>query len=363
MCQSLTPCVCFTTRRGVVCLVAVIDGRLRRGDRLASAATGDEWDVNEVGLLAPEPLSTGQLLTGQVGYMLVGMKDTRAARVGDTWHLSKRPVPALPGFRPAKPMVFAGIFPFSAANFEQLQAAMERLTLNDASVTVKRENSAALGAGFRCGFLGLLHMDVFQQRLEQEHGAAVIVTAPTVPARVELPSGESLELQNPSEFPTATKISAVWEPTVRATVVVPAEYVGAVMQLCQARRGEMLEHAVLGPGRALLRYALPLAELGGDFYDELKSSSSGYASFDYEEGEYRQADLLRLDLLVNGEVVDAMARIVHRSRAAPMGRALVSRLKALMDRQQFDVALQATAGGRVVARETIKAFRKNVLAK
>lgn len=295
--------------------------------------------------------------------MLVGMKDTRAARVGDTWHRHRAPAPPLPGFRPAKSMVFAGIFPLGAAGFDQLQAAMARLTLNDASVAVKRENSNALGAGFRCGFLGLLHMDVFRQRLEQEHGAAVIVTAPTVPVRVELPGGEVVELQNPSEFPAGVKLAAIFEPTVRATVVAPSEHVGAVMSLCQARRGELGEHAVLSPGRAMLRYDLPLAELGGDFYDELKSASSGYASFDYEEGEYRRADLVRLDLLVNGEVVDAMARVVHRDRATPVGRALVSKLKELMDRQQFDVALQAAAGGKVVARETLKAFRKNVLAK
>jgi len=268
-------------------------------------------------------------------------------------------------------MVFAGIFPVSAEGFEHLQAAMERLTLNDASVTVQRENSAALGAGFRCGFLGLLHMDVFRQRLEQEHGASVIVTAPTVPVRIEIQGGggrgggggEVVELRNPSEFPLNAKLKAVQEPTVRATIVVPTDMVGAVMTLCQERRGELLEHGVITTSRALLRYILPLAELGGDFYDELKSSTSGYASFDYEEGEYRTADLVRMDLLVNGEAVDALARVVHRSRAASVGRALCSKMKELMDRQQFDVALQATAGGRIVARETLNAYRKNVLAK
>ena len=292
------------------------------------------------------------------------MKDTRAARVGDTWHLVKKPVPSLPGFKEPQSMVFAGIFPVSASGFEQLQAAMQRLTLNDSSVTVKRENSNALGAGFRCGFLGLLHMDVFRQRLEQEHGASVIVTAPTVPVRVEiLGSYEIVELQNPSEFPQNQRITAVYEPTVRATIIVPADMVGAVMTLCQERRGELIEHSVLGSTRAMLRYNLPLAELGGDFYDELKSSSSGYASFDYEEGEYRRADLVRLDVLVNGEAVDALARVVHRSRAAPVGRALCAKLRELMDRHQFDVVLQASAGGRIVARETLKAYRKNVIAK
>ncbi|KAL4425285.1 hypothetical protein ABPG75_009301 [Micractinium tetrahymenae] len=349
--------------RGVVCLVEVLDGRVQKGDRITAASSGTNYEVGEVGLLAPEPYPTGELLTGQVGYMLVGMKDTRSARVGDTWHHYRKPVPPLPGFKPAKSMVFAGIFPLSAAGFEQLQAAMERLTLNDASVTVRRENSNALGAGFRCGFLGLLHMDVFRQRLEQEHGASVIVTAPTVPCRVVLPGGEERELQNPAEFPTSTKIAAVWEPTVAATIVTPNDYVGSIMQLCQDRRGDMQEHAVLGAGRTLLKYHLPLAELGGDFYDELKSVSSGYASFDYEEAEYRVADLQRLDILINGEAVDALARIVHRDKAQAVGRRLCTKLRDLMDRQQFEVALQAQAGGRIVARETLKAFRKNVLAK
>jgi translation factor GUF1, mitochondrial len=366
--------------RGVVCLVAVVDGSIRRNDKIVSLFTGTEYEVNEVGVFAPEPYSTGELLTGQVGYVLTGMKDTRAARVGDTWHLVKKPVPPISGFKEPKSMVFAGIFPVSASGFDQLQAAMQRLTLNDASVSVKRENSNALGAGFRCGFSGLLHMDIFRQRLEQEHGASVIVTAPTVPVRIQLqehhhPTSSSsssdntsdtstfIELQNPSEFPQNQRLSAIYEPTVRATIITPTEMVGSLMQLCQDRRGELLEHSVLGTTRAMLRYCLPLAELGGDFYDELKSSSSGYASFDYEEGEYRQADLVRLDVLVNGEAVDALARVVHRSRAAPVGRALVAKLRELMDRQQFDVALQASAGGRVVARETLKAFRKNVIAK
>ncbi|EFN57155.1 hypothetical protein CHLNCDRAFT_56093 [Chlorella variabilis] len=360
--------------RGVVCLVEVLDGRVQKGDKITAASTGTHYEVNEVGLLAPEPQPTGELLTGQVGYMLVGMKDTRSARVGDTWHHQRMPVPALPGFKSAKSMVFAGIFPLSADGFEQLQAAMERLTLNDASgkpraawclrstaVAVRRENSNALGAGFRCGFLGLLHMDVFRQRLEQEHGASVIVTAPTVPCRVVLPGGDTLELQNPAEFPLNVKIAEVWEPTVAATIVTPNDYVGSIMQLCQDRRGEMQEHAVLGAGRTLLKYHLPLAELGGDYYDELKSVSSGYASFDYEEAE--QAHLQRLDILINGEPVDALARVVHRDKAQVVGRRLCAKLRDLMDRQQFEVVLQASAGGRIVARETLKAYRKNVLAK
>jgi translation factor GUF1, mitochondrial len=345
-------------------LVAVVDGSVKRGDKFSSISTKREWEIGEVGLLAPEPHSTGQLLTGQVGYVITGMKSARMAHVGDTWHAVKRPTPPLPGFKEPQSMVFAGIYPVSAAGFEHLQAAVDRLTLNDASVTVKRENSAALGAGFRCGFLGLLHMDVFRQRLEQEHGTSVIVTAPTVPVRVQLASGDDeILLESPSDFPQHVKVAAVWEPTVRATVVSPLDMVGAVMTLCQERRGELTEHSVLSASRALLRYDLPLAELGGDFYDELKGLSRGMASFDYEEGEYRKADLVRLDVLVNGEGVDALARVVHRSRATAVGRALCSKLRELLDRQQFDVALQAAVGGRVVARETLKAYRKNVLAK
>lgn len=351
--------------RGVICLVNIVDGALKKGDRIASCSnTHEVWDVLDVGIMAPEPVPTGELQTGQVGYVITGMKDARTAKVGDTWHHHGKKVQALPGFKEAKSAVFAGIYPINSDEFEQLHAAMQRLTLNDASVMVQREHSTALGAGFRCGFLGLLHMDVFRQRLEQEHGASVIVTAPTVPVSIELASGSTIQITSPSEYPQSVRISKVWEPTVHATIVAPTEIVGGIMNLAQERRGDLVDHSVLsGSNRAVLRYILPLQELGGDFYDELKSISSGYASFDYEDGEPRPADLVRLDVLVNGEVVDALARIVHRSKATSAGRGLCSKLKSLMDRQQFDIALQAAAGGRIVARETIKAYRKNVLAK
>ena len=351
--------------RGVVCLVSVVDGKISKGDKIVSMSSGETWEVGELGLFTPDPLPTESLFTGQVGYVLTGMKNTRSAKIGDTWYILKQhPVTPLPGFREPKSMVFAGIFPVNAAGFDLLQAAMQRLTLNDASVIAKRENSNALGAGFRCGFLGLLHMEVFKQRLEQEHGASVIVTAPTVPVKVFTPGDVCIELQNPADFPTNTKIVKVEEPTVFSTIIVPSEMIGSTMALAQERRGELVEHVPLSCSkRVMLRYILPLSELGGDFYDELKSLSSGYASFDYEEGDYRQADLVRMDILVNGEPVDALARIVHRQKAQKVGRALCENLKKLMDRQQFDVALQAAAGGRIVARETIKAYRKNVLAK
>ena len=388
--------------RGVVCHVAVIDGALSKGDKVASAASGTSYEVAEVGIMAPEPHPVPQLLTGQVGYALVGIKDTRAARVGDTWYNPqqytniKQTVVALPGFKPAKAMVYAGIYPLSASGYEQLSAAMERLTLNDASVSVKRETSVALGAGFRCGFLGLLHLDVFRQRLEQEHGAEVLVTSPTVPVKLEMRNGEEKQLASPAEFPNYLKdVKAIWEPTVKATIITPASCLGAIMELCQDRRGDMLEQHFLSSnsnssssssssssnnnnnnnnnnsttinsstgGRVLLRYILPTAELSGDFYETLKGSSSGYASFDYEEDEPRPAQLTRLDIMINGEAIDALARVVHKDRGEAIARRICTKLKELLDRQQFEVAIQAAVGGRVIARETIKAYRKNVLAK
>lgn len=350
--------------RGVVCLVLIVDGKVKKGDTIMSKASGDSWDVLEVGVLTPTPWAQDSLLTGQVGYVLTGMKNTKSAKIGDTWHLARKPVEALPGFREPKSMVFAGIFPANAGDFELLQNSMNKLTLNDASVSFKRENSNALGAGFRCGFLGLLHMDVFKQRLEQEYGTSIIITAPTVPIAIKKESGDWINLDNPADFPTKERIRSVIEPTILSTIILPSEMLGSAMTLCQSRRGELVEHAPLGgSNRVMIRYVLPLAELGTDFYDELKSLSSGYASFDYEEHESREADLVRLDILVNGEPVDALARIVHRSRAEKIGKDLCVTLKQVLDRQQFDIALQAAAGGRIIARETLKSYRKNVLAK
>mmetsp|Transcript_26179 Transcript_26179/g.73383 ORF Transcript_26179/g.73383 Transcript_26179/m.73383 type:complete len:542 (+) Transcript_26179:221-1846(+) len=337
--------------------------QVKKGDRITAASTGEHYDIQDLGLLVPEPVATGELRTGQVGYVITGMKTTRSARVGDTWHHYKQQVASLPGFKPAKAMVFAGMFPVSGGDFERLQTAMEQLTLNDSSVAVKRENSDALGAGFRCGFLGLLHLDVFLQRLEQEYGASVITTAPTVPFRVHYPDGKIEEIYNPASFPVGTKIAMVEEPTVHATVILPDEYVGTIMELCLSRRGEQTEHASLGGQRSLLRYTLPLSELGSDFYDALKSRSRGYASFDYEEGEYRPADLQRLDLLINGDPVDALARVVHRGSAQRIGRDLCTKLKELLDQALYEIVIQAAAQGKIVARETLKAMRKNVLAK
>ncbi|GFR41154.1 hypothetical protein Agub_g1818, partial [Astrephomene gubernaculifera] len=360
--------------RGVVLLVEVVDGAVSVGEKVAMASTGSSYEVLEVGLQAPERHPTGRLLTGQVGYLICGIKDLKAARVGDTMFAAapgggggagRTPPVRLPGFKPAKAMVFAGLFPLGGdgQEFESLAAAMDKLLLNDASVVVKRENSDALGPGFRCGFLGMLHMEIFTQRLEQEFGASVVTTTPTVPYVLEMPDGTSVTLESAAEYPLDKKISQILEPTVTATLITPDACVGRLMELCTSRRGEQLEHSALGGGRTMLRYQLPLAELAGDFYSAVKSRSQGYASFDYEEGPYRPADLVRLDILAHSKPVDALARMVARDEAATVGRALLVKMRDLLDRQQFEVVLQAAANGKVVARETIKALRKNVTAK
>ncbi|GIL99227.1 hypothetical protein Vretimale_4455 [Volvox reticuliferus] len=365
--------------RGVVLLVKVVDGRVEVGMRVAMASTGAAYEVQEVGLQAPERHPTGRLLTGQVGYLLCGIKDLKAARVGDTLYAAVHqsqgvaagaavvgpPPPRLPGFKPAKAMVFAGLFPLGGdgQEFESLATAMDKLLLNDASVVVKRENSEALGPGFRCGFLGMLHMEIFTQRLQQEYGASVVTTTPMVPYVLEMSDGSSRTLESASEYPTDTRVSRILEPTVTATLISPDIYLGRLMELCAGRRGEQLEHSSLGGSRTMLRYRLPLAELAGDFYSLVKSRSQGYASFDYEEGPYRPADLVRLDILAHGKPVDALARMVAREEAASIGRALLVKMKDLLDRQQFEIVLQAAANGKIVARETIKALRKNVTAK
>lgn len=349
--------------RGVVLLVAVVDGVLSAGDTLQAASSGQVYEAAEVGMLAPEPHSTRRLLTGQVGYLVAGVKRVADARVGDTWHHARARVAPLPGFRPAQAMVHAGLYPVSGDDFETLATAMEKLTLNDNSVSVKRESSDALGAGFRCGFLGMLHMEVFMQRLQDEHGAHVITTQPTVPYIVDLGGGDTRTLTSAAEFPTHCKVVGVQEPTVQCSIVTPSVSVGRVMTLCAERRGDLMEHSHVGGERALLRYTLPLAELATDFYSRLKSATQGYASFDYEPGPYRVAALQRLDVMVNGAVVDALARVVHRDDAQRAGRALCARLAQLLDRQQFELNIQAAAGGRVIASERVRAVRKDVTAK
>ncbi|THG05108.1 translation factor GUF1 homolog, mitochondrial isoform X1 [Camellia sinensis] len=351
--------------KGVICHVAVVDGTLRKGDKISSAGTGQAYEVSDVGFMHPELTPTGILLTGQVGYIVSGMRSTKEARVGDTLYHSRSIVEPLPGFKPAKHMVFSGLYPADGSDFDALNHAIERLTCNDASVSVTKESSTALGLGFRCGFLGLLHMDVFHQRLEQEYGAHVISTVPTVPYIFEYSDGSKVQVQNPAALLSNPKkrVTATWEPTVIATIIIPSEYVGPVITLCAERRGEQLEHTFIDSQRAFMKYRLPLREIVVDFYNELKSITSGYASFDYEDAEYQASDLVKLDLLLNGQPVDAMATIVHNLKAQRVGRELVEKLKKFIDRQMFEITIQAAIGSKIVARETISAMRKNVLAK
>lgn len=351
--------------KGVICHVAIVDGVLRKGDKISSAATGHTYEVADIGIMHPELTPTGVLLTGQVGYIVSGMRSTKEARVGDTLHHSRFSVEPLPGFKPAKHMVFSGLYPADGSDFDALNHAIERLTCNDASVSVTKESSSALGLGFRCGFLGLLHMDVFHQRLEQEHGAHVISTVPTVPYIFEYSDGSKAQVQNPAMLPSNPnkRVTASWEPTVIATIIIPSEYVGPVITLCSERRGQQLEYSFVDSQRAFMKYRLPLREIVVDFYNELKSITSGYASFDYEDSDYQESDLVKLDIVLNGQSVDAMATIVHKLKAQRVGRELVEKLKKFIDRQMFEITIQAAIGTKVIARETISAMRKNVLAK
>ncbi|XWS44266.1 hypothetical protein CRYUN_Cryun15aG0030000 [Craigia yunnanensis] len=351
--------------KGVICHVAVVDGALRKGDKILSAATGQAYEVLDVGIMHPELTPTGVLLSGQVGYVVTGMRSTKEARVGDTLYHTRTTVEPLPGFKPAKHMVFSGLYPADGSDFDALNHAIERLTCNDASVSITKESSTALGLGFRCGFLGLLHMDVFHQRLEQEYGTHVISTVPTVPYIFEYSDGSKVEVQNPAALLSNPKkrVTACWEPTVISTIIIPSEYVGPVITLCSERRGQQLEYSFIDSQRAFMKYQLPLREIVVDFYNELKSITSGYASFDYEDSEYQQSDLVKLDILLNGQSVDAMATIVHNLKAQRVGRELVDKLKKFIDRQMFEITIQAAIGSKVIARETISAMRKNVLAK
>ncbi len=353
----------FDEYRGVVCLIEVIDGTIRKGDRISSANTGQTYEVLDIGLMYPAPYPMLALYSGQVGFVICGMKTVKEARIGDTFFHPKYPVEALPGFKPAKSMVFAGIYPVDVSDFEEVRDAIEKLTLNDPSVNVTKESSMALGLGFRCGFLGLLHMDVFKQRLEQEYNAVIITTSPTVPYRVKLTNGEEMIVDNPANFPDVVKIEEVYEPYINATIVTPQKYLGSLMELCQDRRGEQISMNFLDEQRTVLRYHLPLNEIVTDFYDKLKSLTAGYASFDYEESDYRPSDLVKMNILLNGDPVDALSIIVHKDKALFLGRKLVERLRKVIPRQMYDVAIQAAIGAKVIARESVSALRKNVTAK
>ncbi|XP_068441495.1 translation factor Guf1, mitochondrial [Clinocottus analis] len=361
----------FDHYRGVVANIAVLGGRVRKGDRIVSAHLGKSYEVNELGLLRPDEHPTQQLFAGQVGYMVSGMKDVKEAQIGDTLYLQSQPVEALPGFKPAKAMVFAGMFPMDQSDYQGLRSAIERLTLNDSSVTVQRDSSLALGAGWRLGFLGLLHMEVFNQRLEQEYNASVIVTAPTVPYKAVLSSpklikehgSEEITIVNPAQFPDRTVVSEYLEPMVLGTILTPDSYTGKIMSLCLNRRGIQKNMLYIDDHRVMMKYLFPLNEIVVDFYDLLKSLSSGYASFDYENAGYQAADLIKMNILLNGLPVEELITIVHRDRAYGAGKAMCERLQDSIPRQMFEIAVQAAIGSKVIARETIKAFRKNVLAK
>ncbi|WP_316667343.1 translation elongation factor 4 [uncultured Propionibacterium sp.] len=353
----------YDVYRGVVTYVRVVDGRLNHRDRIRMMSTGATHEVLEIGVHAPEPSACGALSVGEVGYLITGVKDVRQSRVGDTVTLAQSPAAEpLAGYKDPRPMVFAGLYPIEAGDFPELREALGKLQLNDASLTFEPETSGALGLGFRAGFLGLLHMEIIQERLEREFGLDLISTAPSVSYRVVMEDGAEHWVQNPSEFPEG-KVEAVYEPVVRATILCPAEFIGPVMELCQSRRGTQLGMDYLSEDRVEMRYELPLGEIVFDFFDALKSRTRGYASLDYEPGGQQRADMVKVDILLSGESVDAFSAIVHRDRAFGYGVEMTNKLRKLIPRQQFEVPVQAAIGARVIARETIRAVRKDVLAK
>jgi len=353
----------YDTYRGVITYVRVVDGQLSARDRIMMMSTRAVHEMLEVGVISPDPVKAAHLGVGEVGYLITGVKEVRQSRVGDTVTSAVRgsTIP-LSGYRHPRPMVYAGLFPINGDDYPVLRDALDKLQLNDAALLYEPETSGALGFGFRCGFLGLLHMEIVRERLSREFDLDLISTAPNVVYRVRMEDGSEAVVTNPSEYPTG-KVAQVLEPVVRATVLTPAEFIGAVMELCQQRRGSLLGMHYLSPERVELRYALPLAEIVFDFFDQLKSRTRGYASLDYEPTGEQPADLVKVDVLLQGETVDAFSAIVHRDNAYTYGVALAARLKELIPRQQFEVPIQAAIGGRVIARETIRAIRKDVLAK
>jgi GTP-binding protein LepA len=353
----------YDVYRGVVTYVRVIDGRIEARDRIKMMSTGAVHELLEIGVVSPEMEKAGALGVGEVGYLITGVKDVRQSRVGDTVTGNNRPATTpLGGYSDPKPMVYSGLYPIDGSDYPALRDALDKLQLNDASLTYEPETSAALGFGFRCGFLGLLHLEIIGERLEREFNLDLISTAPNVVYRVFTEDGAEFVVTNPSEFPDG-KIAEIHEPVVRATVLVPNDYVGAVMELCQSRRGQMLGMEYLSTERVELRYTLPLGEIIFDFFDQLKSKTKGYASLDYEPSGEQVADLVKVDILLHGEPVDAFSAIVHKDKAYAYGVNIAAKLQKLIPRQQFEVPIQAAIGSRIIARETIRAIRKDVLAK
>ncbi len=348
---------------GVITLLRVRSGEIRKGMRIRMMGTGAVYDVDSVGVFTPNKQPVDALGPGEIGYITASIKSVADTRVGDTITDDRKPAPeALPGFQPSIPVVFCGLFPVDAADFEDLREALERLHLNDASFNYDMETSAALGLGFRCGFLGLLHMEIVRERLEREFDLELVTTAPSVVYKVHFTSGETIDLHNPADMPDVTRIASMEEPWIKATIMVPDEYLGPVLQLCTDRRGEQIDLTYAG-SRALVVYRLPLNEVVFDFYDRLKSISRGYASFDYQWEGYETSELVKVGILVNGEAVDALSFICHRAQAESRGRQICERLKDLIPRQLFKVAIQAAIGGKIIARETLGALRKDVTAK
>jgi len=354
----------FDPYHGAVVLVRGMEGTLRKGQRIRLMAVGKEFTLTRLCVLAPRALEVAELGPGEVGILSAAIKEVADTRIGDTVTDAECPAAEpLPGFRPVKPMVFSGLYPADSADYDALRDAVEKLRLNDGSFTYEPETSLALGFGFRCGFLGLLHMEIIQERLEREFALALITTAPTVAYRVVQTDGEAIVIDSPAKLPPPLQVDHIEEPYIRATIHLPTEFLGNVLQLCQDRRGEQTELKIIGETHAMVTYELPLAEVVLDFYDRLKSLTKGYASMDYEYLDFRPSNLVKLDLLINGEPVDALSMIAHRDAAYVRGRDLCQRLRQLIPRQMFEVAIQAAIGAKVIARESVKALRKNVTAK
>ena len=354
----------YNAYRGVIAYVKVVNGTLREKDKVRFMSTGFEYDAEEIGILRMQPVPCKELKAGDVGYIITGIKESKDVRVGDTVTHSECPAEApIEGFEEVKPMVFAGVYPIDSKDFENLRSSLDKLRLNDASLTFSPESSAALGFGFRCGFLGLLHMEIVQERLEREFNMDVITTVPNVSYRVYDRTGGHKEVHNPSGLPDVTRIERIEEPYIRATIITRAEYIGPVMTLCLDKRGELVSQNFITGNRVELHFDMPLGEIVIDFYDKLKSISRGYASFDYHITDFRPSKLVKLDILLNGEPVDALSTLTHVDNSIPFGRRMCEKLKELIPRQQFDIAVQAAIGAKIIARETIKAVRKDVTAK
>lgn len=354
----------FDVYQGVVILCRIVDGSVKKGDFIQFMSNDQKYEVLKLGFFTPSALEVGELSAGEVGFFVCGIKSIKDVSVGDTITSAKKPATeVLPGFQKTKPMVFAGIYPVDSTDFKNLEEALEKLNLNDSSLTFETESSAALGFGFRCGFLGLLHMEIVQERLEREFNLNLITTAPTVVYRIKLTTGEAFEIENPTDMPDPTKIALLEEPYVKITLHTPSEYIGSIMKMCEAKRGSQISMDYLSEKKVMIKYKLPMNEMVIDFYDRLKSISKGYASMEYEMMAYEEADLVKLDILINGDAVDALSVITHRSQAIHKGRVLCSKMKELIPKQMFTIAIQAAIGVKVVARETISAMRKDVTAK